>query len=595
MPQSSPELIDSSYYGVKNIAAVYGRMYGFICHVFEIYLERRFGEVVKEQVRQKADICNDTTFYKFQVVDDDLVVKLLQTAQEVTGVPLDEMLEGIGHVFYETCDKTGHSELMNTLAVDLKTFLRSLDSLHAYLTVSFSEMNAPSFHCESKEDGSILLHYYSKRKGLEYLVIGIVKAVAKGIYHSNVDLEVLSRQDGQWGRNTYHVSFAVKGAKSDIRPIRAIKGSTKWPYCSREVFNALAPYNIMFNCDMILANVGDDITRLLPEIKLGSTVTDSFTLIKPKLDFTFDNLIFNQNTFLTFCPRKQTNILLQGPVKLLKNNTIAVLMATKTERTRDQSGGDIVGMRSQMQEERESMIQLEQAGIKLKKSELQLKSEMQKVDNLIYGMIPDFALEQVRKGHSAIQVPGDKTILASDIKGFTSLCYHCTPEAVVKMLNGLYALYDHLIEKYQLYKIEVIGDAYVVAGGLKNTGMDPVTAIVNFAFDMREKTTEILSPAEADASPEIRIGIHTGKVVAAVTGRKMKHYCLFGETLDIAKKMESSGEPGRIHISETTYEYLKKEKRRYFFFKDPCPKNYVTTYFVEPIRDQHHSAICVLL
>ena len=347
---------------------------------------------------------------------DSLVVTLLQTAQEVTGnqlhlivatvcslnagVPLDEMLEGIGHVFYETCDKTGHSELMNTLAVDLKTFLRSLDSLHAYLTVSFSEMNAPSFHCESKEDGSILLHYYSQRKGLEYLVIGIVKAVAKGIYHSNVDLEVLSRQDGQWGHNTYHVSFAVKGtivctktgvyhiafptgAKSDIRPIRAIKGSTKWPYCSCEVFNALAPYNIMFNCDMILANVGDDITRLLSEIKLGSAVTDSFTLIKPELDFTFDNLIFNQNTFLTFFPRKQTNILLQGPVKLLKNNTIAVLMATKTERTRDRSGGDIVGMHSQMQEERENMIQLEQAGIKLKKSELQLKSEMQKVDNLI--------------------------------------------------------------------------------------------------------------------------------------------------------------------------------------------------------------------
>ena len=124
---------------------------------------------------------------------------------------MDELLEGIGQKFYKTCDKTGHSELMNTLAVDLKTFLQSLDSLHAYLTVSFSEMRAPSFHCESKEDGSILLHYYSQRKGLEYLVIGIVKAVANGIYQSKVDLEVLSRQDGQWGHNTYHVSFAVKG------------------------------------------------------------------------------------------------------------------------------------------------------------------------------------------------------------------------------------------------------------------------------------------------------------------------------------------------------------------------------------------------
>ena len=161
----------------------------------------------------------------------------------------------------------------------------------------------------------------------------------------------------------------------------------------------------------------------------------------------------------------------------------------------------------------------------------------------MYSVIPDFALEQVRKGQTAIQVPGEKTILANDIKGFTSLCHHCTPEAVVKMLNELYALYDHLIEKYQLYKviallenfelisvsliqIEVIGDAYVVAGGLTNTGMDPVTAIVNFAFDMREKTAEILSPAEADTSPEVFIKSNTNVYVYSKLHRFGLEYTL---------------------------------------------------------------------
>ena len=119
----------------------------------------------------------------------------------------------------------------------------------------------------------------------------------------------------------------------------------------------------------------------------------------------------------------------------------------------------------------------------------------------------------------------------------------------------------------------MIGDAYVVTGGLTdNAGLDLATAIVKFAFEMREQTTKVASPADINASPEvcitekyvhmcvylysttqIRIGIHTGKVLTAVTGKKMLHYCLFGETIDTAKIMESSGEPSRIHISKTTY------------------------------------------
>ena len=127
----------------------------------------------------------------------------------VKGLTLDQLLEGLGNTFYETCKMTGHSTLMKTLGTDLKAFLLNLDSLHSYLTVSFNEMRAPSFHCESRDDGSMLLHYYSQRKGLEYIVIGIVKAVAKDIYNIPIHIEVLTRRDGHWGDKNYHVSFAV--------------------------------------------------------------------------------------------------------------------------------------------------------------------------------------------------------------------------------------------------------------------------------------------------------------------------------------------------------------------------------------------------
>ena len=129
----------------------------------------------------------------------------------IKGYTVDQLLEELGNTFYETCKMTGHSRLIKTLGIDLKAFLLNLDSLHSYLTISFNEMRAPSFHCESKDDGSMLLHYYSQREGFEYIVIGIVKAVAKDIYDIPVQMEVLTRRHGHWGDKSYHVSFAVNG------------------------------------------------------------------------------------------------------------------------------------------------------------------------------------------------------------------------------------------------------------------------------------------------------------------------------------------------------------------------------------------------
>lgn len=139
-----------------------------------------------------------------------IIINCLHSFYNVEGLTLDQLLEELGRTFYETCKMTGHSMLMKTLGIDLKAFLLNLDSLHAYLTISFSEMRAPSFHCESR-DGSIILHYYSQRRGLEHIVIGIIKAVAKDIYDIPIKMDVLTRRDGHWGDKCYHVSFIVNG------------------------------------------------------------------------------------------------------------------------------------------------------------------------------------------------------------------------------------------------------------------------------------------------------------------------------------------------------------------------------------------------
>jgi len=203
---------------------------------------------------------------------------------------------------------------------------------------------------------------------------------------------------------------------------------------------------------MVLANVGSDIIKFLPEIQLGSKVTKCLSLTKPKIEFNFEEITSRWDTLFTFCPRRQNNIELHGSVKLFKGGTVAVVVAKEE----DSGKVDLKGKKSRMQEERKNMMQLELVEIQLEKSNLKLKSETQTLNNLVYGMLPDFAIKQVQEGKLINKLEGDKTILACDIKGFTSLCHNCTPEAVIKMLKQLYALYDNLIEKYQLFKVIVL-------------------------------------------------------------------------------------------------------------------------------------------
>lgn len=137
---------------------------------------------------------------------------ILHVLDSYKGLTVDQLLEELGYTLYETCKMTsGHSMLLKKLGCDLKAFLLNLNTLLAYMTVSFSEMQAPLFRCENKNDDCLLLHYYSRRKGFEYMVIGIIKAVAKDIYDVPIEMEVLTRKDGQWGDKNYHVSFIVNG------------------------------------------------------------------------------------------------------------------------------------------------------------------------------------------------------------------------------------------------------------------------------------------------------------------------------------------------------------------------------------------------
>ncbi|KAF9798038.1 hypothetical protein SFRURICE_012842 [Spodoptera frugiperda] len=162
-----------------------------------------------------------------------------------------------------------------------------------------------------------------------------------------------------------------------------------------------------------------------------------------------------------------------------------------------------------------------------------------------------------------LQVPAEffssVTVYFSDIVGFTAIAAVSTPYQVISFLNSVYKLFDEKIECYDVYKIETIGDSYMVASGLPvRNGNKHATEIASMALELLEATSMCRLPHRPDQTLCMRSGIHMGPCVAGIVGSKMPRYCLFGDTINTASRMESTGEPMKIQISDDVKKALDK-------------------------------------
>ncbi|XP_052890703.1 receptor-type guanylate cyclase gcy-18-like [Anopheles moucheti] len=197
---------------------------------------------------------------------------------------------------------------------------------------------------------------------------------------------------------------------------------------------------------------------------------------------------------------------------------------------------------------------------KLMARTMELRMEKGKSDRLLYQMLPPAVVKQLKQQR---QVPAETfdavTIFFSDIVGFTDISASSSAMEVVIMLNTLYRLFDSIILKYDVYKVETIGDAYMVVSGLpQRNGIRHGGEIAMMSLDLVCGISGFTIPHMKNRTLEIRVGINTGPCVAGVVGTTMPRYCLFGDTINTASRMESTGEPMKIHISESTKEVLDK-------------------------------------
>uniref|UniRef100_A0A667WPT8 Guanylate cyclase n=2 Tax=Myripristis murdjan TaxID=586833 RepID=A0A667WPT8_9TELE len=188
----------------------------------------------------------------------------------------------------------------------------------------------------------------------------------------------------------------------------------------------------------------------------------------------------------------------------------------------------------------------------------ELEVEKHRTEKLLSEMLPPSVAEALKTGATVEPEYFDQvTIYFSDIVGFTTISSLSDPIEVVDLLNDLYTLFDAVLSNHDVYKVETIGDAYMVASGLpKRNGNKHAAEIANMSLNILSSVGSFQMRHMPDVPVRIRIGIHSGSCVAGVVGLTMPRYCLFGDTVNTASRMESTGLPYRIHVNMSTVKIL---------------------------------------
>lgn len=187
----------------------------------------------------------------------------------------------------------------------------------------------------------------------------------------------------------------------------------------------------------------------------------------------------------------------------------------------------------------------------------QLLAEQEKSERLLLNILPKGIAERMQNGETNIaDFHENATVLVANLVGFTSLSSHIDPWQVVQLLNEVFSAFDILVEEQGLEKVKTFGDAYMVAAGISFPRPDHAEASARLAINLRQEIER--RNTQDNSSMQLRIGISTGPVIAGVIGRKTIAYDLWSETVNHACRLESTGEAGKIQVSESSYERLNQ-------------------------------------
>lgn len=492
--------------GMANMYMNVGNVYynkGSDTKALELYLQAlKYSEEIKDTLRLVSVLGNIGAIYgkKAQTFDD--AIKYYRMAYPLSIALDDPYLVGtnagnLGEVF---TGKGNYDSALYYFNISLKAFDGSEDAPYTMNNIGAVYRFQKKYDkaIEIQQQAIKLAEKYDAKYDMAISLAGLAKS-----YQANGNL-------AEAAKNYLKAEKAANEMHADYTLLEVYKGLSKL-YTDKKDFGNAAKYQAL------LLDIKDSIYNLESDKKQG------------RLQFEFD------------LDKKQSQISL-----LTKDNEIQdqVINRQKIVRNSFMAGFAIMVIST----------------IVFFKQRNRIRHEKKRSEELLLNILPEEVAEELKeKGEAEAKLFDNVTVLFTDFKGFTNMSEKLSPHDLVKDLHECFSAFDRIMELHGMEKIKTIGDSYMAAGGLPTPNTTHASDAIKAALEIRD-FIEVGKARKIEAGLpyfEIRIGIHTGPVVAGIVGLKKFQYDIWGDVVNTASRLESSGEVGKVNISETTYNLVK--------------------------------------
>ncbi|XP_071124790.1 guanylate cyclase soluble subunit alpha-1-like [Mytilus edulis] len=560
---------------------------GFIYRAYSNLLCRK-GQDALNVARQACDI-DEVTFstafidteLRHNPVDEESILKLAQAASNLLQTDLSTCLNQLGREYVKLC-LAEYGKALGMMGSNMVEFFSNLDGLHEEICKApqFKNQTPPSFRCENKLD-NVDMHFYSDKRRLLSYYAGIVQEIAELLCQVQIDIVIQPSESPSGIHHVFHINSSQRNSNNNCTI--CVNQST---YSSKpsdlkigiSTFCEACPFHVIVDRNLKIVQLGKSLMKVIAsDIQTkGLNFETYFSITRPKLDqITFSALLSRVNFSFVLeskCGSKlQQHMQLKGQMIYLQESDSILFLGSPSIEKIDEliarglyisdlpihdATRDLIlvgeqtkaqdGLKKRMEQMKRSIIEGTEA----------VEAEKKKNVELLHMIFPEKLASRLWRGETIEPMKIDEvTMLFSDIVGFTAICSSCTPLTVINMLNSLYTQFDHFCGDLDVYKVETIGDAYCVAGGLHRPSKFHAQQIAWMAIRMMDTAGK--EKSHDGNTIRMRIGLHSGSVLAGIVGVRMPRYCLFGNNVTLANKFESGSEATRINISPTTYSYIE--------------------------------------
>ncbi|EYC27869.1 hypothetical protein Y032_0008g227 [Ancylostoma ceylanicum] len=619
-------------------------MFGFIHESIRQLMLRKYGEEFWSKVLQRAGFENGKENIVNHYYSDSDTYVLVDAVSVISKMSREQVWEMYGEFLIEYTMEIGWDDLIRSMSPNLKGFLDNLDSLHYFIdhVVYKANLRGPSFRCEDNPDGTITLHYYTGRPGLYPIVRGVLREAAKRVFKLDVVLSITGRTQRSVQMTTgerieEHVIFLIKTANAQDELLgnvgqNPLQGNSFKIRLTNHDFVTTFPYHFVVDQDCRLVQVGRELYNHIPRDLLvpGTPLIRVFEVARPQIPLDFDSICNFINAVFVLQVKttpmefqrssnkrnsqvdgvggdsdsntdhmtQSQHLKLKGQMMLMSTGRHVMYLCSPyvtsipellqfglrlTAMPLHDATRDLILLNQQRLSDVEMNLQLEANNEQLESMAKDLEIEKGKTDALLSEMLPATVAHQLKSGLSVdAREYESATVMFSDVPSFQQIVPFCQPKDVVYLLNNLFTRFDRLVGLQKAYKVETVGDSYMSVGGIPDITDDHCEVICHLALGMLMEARNVADPISGKPL-HIRAGIHTGPVVAGVVGAKMPRYCLFGDTVNTASRMESHSPVGRIHCSENAVASAQQTGRFEFESRGKVQikgKGEMTTYFL---------------